>query len=114
MKYESLISFGSKVMAKVMFFFKSKSRSQCQEVKLFGIDRKVLSQGIHLHTIKALSPFVKKLLSRLSLLLSDRRTDRQTDRVIPIYPPPPENLFAGGINIKYCCSLFVTHYSLDL
>ena len=27
-------------------------------------------------------------------------TDGQTDRVIPIYPPPPpQTLFAGGINI---------------
>ena len=76
-------------------FFKSKVKSQGQghEVKNFGIDRKVLSQGIHLCNIKALSPFVKKLWSRLSLLWTDEQTDRQTDRVIPIYPP---NFICGG------------------
>jgi hypothetical protein len=30
----------------------------------------------------------------------DIRTDGQTDRPIPIYPPPPQTMFAGGI-IKY-------------
>ena len=59
-KYESPISFGSKVMAKVKFFQKY-VKSQGQEVKTFDINRKVLSQGIHLCNIKALSPFVKKL-----------------------------------------------------
>ena len=83
-KYESPISFGSKVMAKVKFYQRLvKSQGQGHEVKNFGIDRKVLSQGIHLCNIKALSLFVKKLWSRLSLLW----TDEQTDRVIPIYPP---------------------------
>ena len=42
--------------------------------------------------IKALSPFVKKLWSRLSLLWTDRRTDR----VIPIYPP--KYFLCGGYN----------------
>ena len=95
MKYESHISFGSKVIAKVKFFQKY-VKSKGQEVKKFGIHRKVLSQGIHLCNIKALSPFVKKLWSRLSLLWTDRRTDRQTDRVIPMYPP---NFVCGGIKI---------------
>ena len=45
-------------MAKVVFF---KSEGQGHEVKNFGIDRKVLSQGLHLCNIKALSPFVKKI-----------------------------------------------------
>ena len=84
MKYESPTSFGSKVLTKVKFFQKKvKSQGQGQEVKNFGIDRKVLSQGIRLCNIKALSPLVKKLWSRLSLLWTDRRTDGQTDRVIP-------------------------------
>ena len=84
MKYESPTSFGSKVMAKVKFFQKKvKSRGQGHEVKNVGIGRKVLSKGIHLCNIKALSPFVKKLWSMLSLLW----TDEQTARVISIYPP---------------------------
>ena len=69
-------------------FFSKVGQKFCQgqghKVKNCGIDRKVLSQGIHLCNIKALSPFVKKSWSRLSLLWTDRRTDR----VIPIYPPP--------------------------
>ena len=72
-----------------------KSRSKVK-VKNFGIDRKVLSQGIHLCNIKALSPFVKKLWSRLSLLW----TDRQGDSYIP-----PQTLFARGIlTFSACCS----------
>ena len=66
-------------------------------MKNFGIDRKVLSQGIHLCNIKALSHFVKKLWSRLSLLWTDGQTDRQGDSYIP---PPPQTLFAGGIIMK--------------
>ena len=31
-------------------------------------------------------------------LQTDRRTDGRTDRVIPVYPPPP-NFVAGGIMI---------------
>ena len=46
-------------MAKVKFLQKLvKSQGQGHKVKNFGIDRKVLSQGIHLCIIKALSPFV--------------------------------------------------------
>ena len=68
-------------------FFKSRSKVKVKVTKSknFGIDRKALSQGIHLCNIKALSPFVKKLWSRLSLLWTDEQTDRQTDKVIPIY-----------------------------
>ena len=47
-------------MVKVKFFQKL-VKSQGQEAKKIGIDKKVLSQGIHLNNIKALSPFVKKL-----------------------------------------------------
>ena len=61
-------------------FFKSRSKGQGREVKNFGIDRKLLSQVIHLCNIKALSPFVKKLWSRLSLLWTDEQTYRRTDR----------------------------------
>ena len=118
MKCESPISFGSKV--KVKFFSKggqkSGSRSRSQT---FCIDRKVLSQEIHLCNIKALSPFIKKLLQRLSLLWTDRRTyrqtdrqtDRHTDRVIPIYPP---NFVCGGIIICLFKSPPHTHRPLFL
>ena len=58
------------------------SRSRSQK---FWYRRNALLQGIHLCNIKALSLFVKKLWSRLSLLWTDRqtdgRTDRQTDRL---------------------------------
>ena len=70
-------------------FFKSRSKVKVKVTKSknFGIDRKVLSQGIHLCNIKALSPFVKKLWSRLSLLWTDEQTDRQTDRQGDSYIP---------------------------
>ena len=32
----------------------------------------------------------------------DGQTDGRTDRVIPIYPPPPQTLFAGGIKKGGC------------
>ena len=69
-----------KLLQRLIFFSKigQKSRSRSRSQKIWY--RKVLSQGIHLSNIKALSPFVKKLWSRLSLLW----TDGQTDRVIPI------------------------------
>ena len=60
-------------MTKVKFFQKYvKSQGQGHEVKNFSIDRKVLSQGMNLCNIKALSPFVKKLWSRLSLFWTIR------------------------------------------
>ena len=81
MKYKSPISCGSKVVAKVKFFQKKvKSQGQGHKVKNFGIDRKVMSQGIHLCNIKALSLSVQKLWLRLSLLWTDGQTDGQTDR----------------------------------
>ena len=65
-KYESPISYGSKVMIKVKVFQnvgqRSRSRSQGQN---FGTDGKVLSQGIHMWNMKALSLTVQKLWSRL-------------------------------------------------
>ena len=61
-KYESSISFGSEVIAKVKFFQKKvKSQGQGHKVKIFGTDRKVFSQGIHICNMKALSQLVKKL-----------------------------------------------------
>ena len=45
-KYESPISYGSKVMVKVNFFFNL--IGQGHKVKQFGTDGKVLSQGIHM------------------------------------------------------------------
>ena len=48
-KYESPISSGSKVIAKVKFFQKKvKSQGRGHGVKNFGIGRKVLSQEIHM------------------------------------------------------------------
>ena len=77
-----------KLWPRLSFF---KSQGQGHEVKNFGIDRKVLSQGKHLCNIKALSPFVKKLWSRLSLLWTDGQTDRQGDSYIP------QNFVCGGL-----------------
>ena len=62
MKYESLISLGSKVIAKVKFFQKKvKSQGQGHKVKIFGMDRKVLSQATNMYNMKALSLLVQKL-----------------------------------------------------
>ena len=55
------------VMAKFKFFQKQvKSQGQGHEVKNFGIDRKVLSQEIHMWNMKALSLLVQKLWPKLS------------------------------------------------
>ena len=87
-------------MAKVKFFQKYvKSQGQGHKVKNFGTERKILSQGIHLCIIKALSPFVTKLWSRLSLLWTDRRTDRQGDSYIP------PNFVCRGYNSHHKVSL---------
>ena len=61
--YESLISLGSKVIDKVKFFFQKqvKGHGQGHKVKIFGMDRKVLPQGIHTCNMKALSLLVQKL-----------------------------------------------------
>ena len=48
MKYESPITYHSKVMANVKILKMSKGQGQGQEVKNLGINGKVLSQGIHM------------------------------------------------------------------
>ena len=49
MKYESRIYYGSKIMAKVkVFIIKVKGQGQGHNVKIFGTDGKVSSQGIHM------------------------------------------------------------------
>ena len=54
--YESLISLGSKILAKVMFFFQSRSKVKVKVTRsnFFGMDGKVLPQGIHTCNMKAL------------------------------------------------------------
>ena len=47
-------------MVKVKFFSKvGQSQGQGYKVKIFGMDRKVLPQGIHTCTMKALSVLVQ-------------------------------------------------------
>ena len=61
---KSPITFGSKVMVKVKFVksrSKVKSQGQGHKVKIFGMDRKVLPQGIHTCNMRALSLLVQKL-----------------------------------------------------
>ena len=58
MKYESPISYGSRVMIKIKVFKMSKVMVK---VNNFGTDEKVLSQGIHMCNMKALSLTVQKL-----------------------------------------------------
>ena len=53
---------------------------------MFGTERKVLSHGTHMCNMKALSLLVQNVEPKLSLLSTDGQRDRQTDRVIPIYP----------------------------
>ena len=88
-----------KLWPRLSFFQKYvKSQGQGHEVKNFGIDRKVLSQGIHLCNIKALPPFVKKVMVKVKFTLdrqTDRQTDGQTDRQDDSYIPP--NFVCGGI-----------------
>ena len=49
-------------MVKVKFFQnKVKSQGQGHKVKIFGMDRKVLPQGIHTCNMKALSLLIQKL-----------------------------------------------------
>ena len=64
-QYESPISSGKKVIAKVKIFQKwVKLQGQGHEVKNYGTIWKVLSQGIHMCNMKALSLLVRKLWQR--------------------------------------------------
>ena len=78
-------------------FFKSRSKVKVKVTKskiLVSTERSCHKEYACV-ILKALSPFVKKLWSRLGLLWTDRQTDGrtdgqtdgQTDKVIPIYPP---------------------------
>ena len=61
MQYESPFPSGKKVMAKVKFFQKLvKLQGQGHEVKNYGTVWKVLSQGIHMCNMKALSLLERK------------------------------------------------------
>ena len=60
-QYESSISSGKKVMAKVKVFQKKvKLQGQGHEVTNYGTKCKVLLQGIHMCNMKALSLLVRK------------------------------------------------------
>ena len=89
-------------------FFKSRSKFKVKvtKSKILVSTERSMSQGIHLCNIKSLSPFVKKLWSRLSLLWTDRRTDGQTDRQGDSYIPPPPNFVCGGYNYIVVFSYF--------
>ena len=69
------------------------------KVKIFSTDRKVLSQGIHICNMKALSLFGSKVVAKIKFTL-DRQTDGQTeeptDRQVDSYIPL-QTSFAGGI-----------------
>ena len=59
MQYESPISSGKKVMAKVKVFHnRGNLQGQGHKVKKYGTTRKVLSQGMHMCNMKALSLLV--------------------------------------------------------
>ena len=69
-QYESPIS-SDKVMAKVKVFQKLvKLQGQGHEVKYYGTMWKVLSQGIHMCNMKALSLLVRKVCPRLKFFKS--------------------------------------------
>ena len=71
MQYESPISSGKKVMAKVKVFKKQvKLQSQGHKVKNYDTMLKVLSQGIHMCNMKALSFLVRKLWPMLKFFKS--------------------------------------------
>ena len=72
-------------------FFSKVCQGQGHEVKFFGTNRKVLPQGIKTCNMKALSLLVQKLWQRLSLLWTNRRTDRHGDSYIP-----PDFVCGGG------------------
>ena len=66
MQFESPISYGSKVTMKVKVFkMYVKGHGLGHTVKKFGTDGKVLSQGVHMCNMKAISLTVQKLGSRL-------------------------------------------------
>ena len=67
-----------------------------------GITRKVLSQGTHMPSIKALSVIVQKLWPRLKFLwqTDDRQTDRQRDRRTNEILCPHDFAKAGDNNIE--------------
>ena len=70
-QYESPITSALKVMAKVKVFSKvGQTSSQGHKVKNYGTMRKVLSQGIHMCNMKALSLLVRKLWPRLKFFES--------------------------------------------
>ena len=82
MKAPSLLV--KKIYQRLSFFFRKKvgqkSRSRGQN---FGYGEKgLVTRNTHVQYVKAVSPLVQRLKPRLSLLWTDRRTDR----VIPIYP----------------------------
>ena len=70
-QYEGPISSGLKVMAKVKVFQKKDElQGQGHNVKNYGTMWKVLSQGIHICNMKALSFLVWKLWPRLKIFKS--------------------------------------------
>ena len=67
--------------------FAKKVKSQGHKVKFFCTKRKVLSHEIHMYNMKGISPSVQKLWPRLSFSgQTNRQTEGQTNRLIPIYP----------------------------
>ena len=59
-----------------------------------------------------------EVMARTRCEQTDGQTDGHTDRVIPIYPPPP-TLFAGGIITagfpsKKCCLKKLEHIHIEL
>ena len=81
-QYESSITPGKKVMAKVKLFQKwVKLQGQGHEVKNYGTMRKVLSQGIHMCNMKALSLLVRKLWPRLKFFKSGVKLQGQGHEV---------------------------------
>ena len=83
-------------MSKVKFFQKEVN-SQGHAVKIFGTERKVLSQGTH----ECVISFSSKVITKVKFTMdrqTDGGTDIQTERVIPIYP---QTSFAGGIMMYF-------------
>ena len=75
-QYESPISSGQKVMAKVKLFQKYvKLQGQGHKVKNYDSMCKVFSQAIHMCNTKALSLLVRKLWPRLKFLFTHTRPE---------------------------------------